>query len=181
MKKRKKDFLDDCPGLWYGNNPTKWSNGSITGNVTVATEKIVQAVDFLRKKRARIIETVPGPYEPDKSVLIQFELAWSKFKNRIVDFVRQHPGCYIVDVAEHLGRNPTRGEALLSNLAFERLRKKGYKPIYTAIRYGWIAKVTPVKGHGEAWLLYIPGCPEHIHQVMKQVKKSCPITKPASA
>jgi hypothetical protein len=85
-----------------------------------------------------------------------------------MDYVRQHPGCYIVHVAKQLGRRMTRDEISLPSPAYRRLQKKRYGPVYTAIRHGWIAKVTPVEGHGEAWLLYIPGCPEHIHQVMKQ-------------
>ena len=68
-KKRVCDFLDACPGLWYGNTP----NGYGKGNVTVETEKVAQAIDWLRKQRCTILETGPGPYEPAKSVFISFQ------------------------------------------------------------------------------------------------------------
>ena len=47
--------MDDCPGLWYGNTPNAYGKG----NVTVETEKVVEAIDWLRKQRVTILETGP--------------------------------------------------------------------------------------------------------------------------
>lgn len=69
-----KDFLDLCPGLWYGNNPSP--ELGYHGNCTVATDMIAQAIDWLRRKRAAVLSTNVGPYYAtttvDRGVMISF-------------------------------------------------------------------------------------------------------------
>lgn len=77
MNKRKwLDWLDDCPGLYYGNNPHP--EYGFKGNVTVATKAIVPAIDWLRRRRATIIQTNPGQQfgagPGDHGIAIQFQL-----------------------------------------------------------------------------------------------------------
>jgi hypothetical protein len=53
-------------------------------------------------------------------------MAWSPYKDRIVRFVSNNPGCCKYDVARHCTRNSLRCPS------------KQYYIVNTAIKYGWI-------------------------------------------
>lgn len=67
-------------------------------------------------------------------------MAWSPYKDTVINFVRRFPGCSKMDVARHCTTHP--------------LRKPGkqYYIVNTALRNGWIVGVW--KGH--RWSLHVP-------------------------
>jgi hypothetical protein len=68
-------------------------------------------------------------------------VAWSPYKDAVVNYVRQHPGCCKLDVARFVTHNPQRNPS------------KQYDIVNTAIRHGWIKAVR----RGVRWSLYVPG------------------------
>lgn len=67
-------------------------------------------------------------------------MAWSPYKQTIIDYVAKHPGCTKLDVACHVTRHPRRTPS------------KQYSIVNTAIRHGWIMAVR----HGNRYALYVP-------------------------
>lgn len=53
-------------------------------------------------------------------------MAWSPYKERVISFVRNNPGCCKYDVAAYCTKNPLRRP------------NKQYYIVDTAIRNGWI-------------------------------------------
>ena len=53
-------------------------------------------------------------------------MAWSPYKNMVVNFVSRNPGCCKFDVARYVTHNPLRCPS------------KQYYIVNTAIRNGWI-------------------------------------------
>ena len=53
-------------------------------------------------------------------------MAWSPYKQRVIDYVSRNPECCKYDVASHCTRNPLRCPS------------KQYYIVNTAIRNGWI-------------------------------------------
>lgn len=54
-------------------------------------------------------------------------MAWSPYKNKVIDFVTRHPGCTKMDVAKAVTRSPRCPPS------------KQYYIVNTALRNGWIA------------------------------------------
>lgn len=56
-------------------------------------------------------------------------MAWSPYKEMVISYVQNHPGCCKLDVAKYVTRNPRRNPS------------KQYYIVNTAIRNGWINAV----------------------------------------
>lgn len=69
-------------------------------------------------------------------------MAWSPYKDAIINFVRRNVGCSKFDVAKHITRDPRRGVS------------KQYGPVNTAIKHNWIRVFD--YGHGRSYVLTVP-------------------------
>lgn len=66
-------------------------------------------------------------------------MGYSPYKNMVIDYVEQHPGCTKWDVAKYCTLSPRRCPS------------KQYYIVNTAIRNGWIRAVWK----GNRWALYV--------------------------
>ena len=66
-------------------------------------------------------------------------MAWSPYKNRVIEFVRENPGCCKMDVANCCTRSWRRDPS------------RQYHIVNTAIRNGWIRAVK----HSDRYELFV--------------------------
>lgn len=67
-------------------------------------------------------------------------MAWSPFKDSVIQFVSRNPGCSKMDVARYCTSNPRRNPS------------RQYYIVNTALRNGWIVGVW----NSGRWKLYVP-------------------------
>jgi hypothetical protein len=79
-------------------------------------------------------------------------MPWSPYKERVIEYVRQHPGCSKWDVAEHCTFNSRRCPS------------KQYYIVNTALRNGWIVGVW----RGNRWELFVRLEPGYAEKIVNQ-------------
>ena len=88
-------------------------------------------------------------------------MAWSPYKETVINYVRNHPGCCKFDVAARCTYNGRRCPS------------KQYYIVNTAIKNGWIVALS---GKGGAYALYVPDCP-----VLKRIREEAAVRAAAEA
>lgn len=83
-------------------------------------------------------------------------MAWSPYKEMVVGFVADNPGCSKMDVARRVTRDPRRNPY------------KQYHIVNTALRNGWIIAMPFT---GKAYALYTPEAFEAVMKKMAQEKE----------